>query len=544
MADIVVSFPAPDSTSVDAFLARELAEGRALGAPVASSTVAGRQVEFTGLVEGEAYLATDGSRSVRFTIEAPPAATLLSRLDALETAVPQKADASDLTAHAALATPAHGGIVASTDTRLTDARTPAGGAGGVLAGTFPSPSFAADMATQAELNTVSALTPTSTQKAALAGSVGTPGSSNPYVTSIDTRMRVVSVASYGAVGNSSTDDRAAIQAAIDAAATAGVPVYFPAISSRIYAISGPLVLHAGTKLIGDHTPNWLPTSRFSVAIQGRSGFSGSSLLQVWDNALTGEAAQPTGGMIQGLVLNGGGIAAHGIYARGGPCDWKIADVEIAGCTSHGLRLDGYGSTPVQEWNLHHVHSWGNAGAGFYASSKSYDHRFLACVAHGNADSGFVLDTDCASIEHVSCRAEWQTGGSGYVALSGDKVSYVGCVTDRNAANGFYLSYSAGGPLMLRGCFVNRDVVAGIRVHASNLCVIDAVQRRGANDDGSGTVGPVYGLDVTGASKVLAGGLFAGQTNATHSDGAGGQVVHYVIATALDTAGTVTYWTTP
>ena len=42
-------------------------------------------------------------------------------------------------------------VVRDADPRLTDARTPTGGAGGVLSGSYPNPGFAVDMATQQEL---------------------------------------------------------------------------------------------------------------------------------------------------------------------------------------------------------------------------------------------------------------------------------------------------------------------------------------------------------------------------------------------------------
>ena len=47
-------------------------------------------------------------------------------------------------------------VVRSDDTRLSDSRTPTGGAGGVLSGSYPNPGFAVDMATQAELDAVNA----------------------------------------------------------------------------------------------------------------------------------------------------------------------------------------------------------------------------------------------------------------------------------------------------------------------------------------------------------------------------------------------------
>lgn len=53
------------------------------------------------------------------------------------------------TAQAAAAAP-----VQANDSRLTDSRSPTGGAGGVLSGTYPNPGFAVDMATQGELDAV------------------------------------------------------------------------------------------------------------------------------------------------------------------------------------------------------------------------------------------------------------------------------------------------------------------------------------------------------------------------------------------------------
>ena len=68
-------------------------------------------------------------------------------------------------------------VVRDGDPRLTDARTPTGGAGGVLSGSYPNPGFAVDMATQAGLDTaIATRIPTTARGAALGvASLGADG---------------------------------------------------------------------------------------------------------------------------------------------------------------------------------------------------------------------------------------------------------------------------------------------------------------------------------------------------------------------------------
>ena len=113
--------------------------------------------------------------------------------------VPVVQDAATVYVPASALTPAD--VVRDTDPRLTDSRTPTGGAGGVLSGSYPNPGFAVDMATQAELDAVASTRIPTTARGAAGGVASlddtgkVPESQLPAIAITDT----FAVASQGAM---------------------------------------------------------------------------------------------------------------------------------------------------------------------------------------------------------------------------------------------------------------------------------------------------------------------------------------------------------
>jgi len=147
-----------------------------------------------GLVATEAATraADDTTLAGLITTEATTRTTADTTLAGLITTEATARTTADST-HAALTTAAHGGIVASGDARLSDARTPTGAAGGVLGGTYPNPGFAADMATQVELDAeATARTTAASAHDALASAHGQSANGHSLISAADyAAMRVL-----------------------------------------------------------------------------------------------------------------------------------------------------------------------------------------------------------------------------------------------------------------------------------------------------------------------------------------------------------------
>jgi hypothetical protein len=142
------------------------------------------------------------------------------------------------------------------------------------------------------------------------------------------------VKDYGAVGDGVTDDTAAIQTAIDAAAAAGGgDVYFPpgifVLSSTQVAVGHVRILGAGAgnNFSGDDTP--------TSTILWDGGAAAMFTSDDHDNSWSFDR----------IFLDGGGVATYGVHAISMQ-DQRWGTLHVGGCVTSQVYLQGLNPTPL------------------------------------------------------------------------------------------------------------------------------------------------------------------------------------------------------
>lgn len=365
------------------------------------------------------------------------------------------------------------------------------------------------------------------------------------------------VKSFGALGDGTTDDLAAIQAAIDATnAAGGGIVFFP---KGVYRISDSIVLKTGVTLQGVHSTGW--PNRFTTpfcSIRPTFSFAGECAISMLGNDITG-SPNNEGNVrifdidIDGSAISGGSVS--GIHAQGHVLDVILERVTIKQFNHNGIHTNvGAGTQAPHDWFMDSVVCYNNASYGF--SMSMTDGYIRNCIASANGIDGWLMGP-FGSLTFDSCQALFNTG-HGLNIGGGTQVgnlTITGFLTDRNGQDGIHLGTSTGSgspPFVLSGITCNRDGrngnlggggYAGLRVDgcANPIIISGLVVNTGVDDDTTGANSPQYGARFSTAAYVqVNGGYVHGDTTGWQDDANNTVLRRFNVDSATGPKGTPTF----
>lgn len=308
----------------------------------------------------------------------------------------------------------------------------------------------------------------------------------------------LNVMDFGATGNGTTDDTAAINAAI-AAAPAGAIVYFPPGTYRISSV--------------------ISITGKMLTLQGPSGFSeGATLSQATANtgALSFDQTADNS-TVRNLRLLGNGTQSSSS---------GLASQKSINC--YDVRVEGFwngfdiGSVGSFYSRLVDCFAFDNASLNIWLRPSTFNTLILGCRIHGNATTsvGIYLDSNNVSTRIISCSIEQHTA---------DGVRIVG-----SASNTLDVA--------IRDCYFETAAGAS-QVRVGSTAVADAVTIDGCYF-AAGTVANLWHINLANATNARVVGCYVGTSGAGGGSLTVGGGTSGIVLTGNDFAGTVALGVAP
>ena len=296
----------------------------------------------------------------------------------------------------------------------------------------------------------------------------TPAGTGAVATTVQTKLREsVSVKDFGAVGNGSTDDTAAIQAAINYCQNNLKALYFPGNDvSQTYKTSATLSITKPIKIYGEGSRN--------VTIAAAGLAVGQYVIDM-DGTAFGTFEQ---GELRGLSLFGGA----GDCLRIKNISNSIFSDLLLRNARHGVIYTG---TRCFSNSFDKIIGQSLSGTNFamLAHTGGGQHSFRECSFSGNA--GFSVDTVTATdnIVFYNTNFEQCVNNGFYAGGSIAGLSFFGCRTEGGDTVDFQINPTAG------------NSVTGLVIHGSTFSASDAGGSSRILLGGAG--GVVRGFDIIG-----------------------------------------------
>lgn len=267
---------------------------------------------------------------------------------------------------------------------------------------------------------------------------------------------------YGTFGTGATgtQNAAAIQAAIDAAASAGGGVVF--VPEGVYTVR-QLVMKSHVTLQGaGHlaTRLVLEASQNKPAIINKVSSNGTTdpnalYYVIRDLCVDGNKANNTSG--GGIFLSRNPAFAPATSDEGGDSDlaWEnLATVErvlVLRAKGNGFSSENIGTARFENCFAEHCD-----GYGFY---PGFDSQLIGCIASNSGDHGFALDAP--NIRLSTCKSYYsgQLGDASGYKITAANCQLVGCEAQDNTGPGFGLEYASG--CTIEGCVADSNSTAGV-----------------------------------------------------------------------------------